>query len=208
MIVADELDADWTRVKVLQAPLDNAFDRQLTGGSGAVPHSWMRLRTAGATARQMLMAAAAQRWGVDAGQCSTENGFVVHAASGKKLGYGELAEEASKIPVPKDVKLKDPKDFKFIGKEIKNVANDDIVTGKGIFGLDFYREGMLYGMIQRPPAFGTKIKSVNADAAKAMPGIVNVITFKNNVAVLGKSTWEVMKAKKALVIEYEPDGNI
>jgi isoquinoline 1-oxidoreductase beta subunit len=208
MIVADELDADWTRVKVLQAPLDNAFDRQLTGGSGAVPHSWMRLRTAGATARQMLVTAAAQRWGVDAAQCSTENGYVVHTASGKKLAYGELAEEASKIPVPKDVQLKDRKDFKFIGKEINNVANDDIITGKGIFGLDFYREGMLFGMIQRPPAFGTKIKSVNADAAKAMPGIVNVITFKNNVAVLGKSTWEVMKAKKALVIEYEPDGNI
>ena len=107
-----------------------------------------------------------------------------------------------------EVKWKDRKDFKLIGKEVKNVANKDIVTGKGLFGLDFHREGMLYAMIQRPPAFGTKIKSVDDTAAKAMPGIIDVVTFKNNVAVVGKSTWEVMKARKVLKIEYEKDGNI
>lgn len=207
MIVAEELDADWTRVKVVQAPLDTkAFDRQVTGGSGAVPHSWKLLRNAGATARQMLVAAAAQRWNVPVEECTASDGFVLHAKTGNRLGYGELAEEASKLPVPKEVKLKDRKDFKLIGKEIKNVANKDITTGKAIFGLDFYREGMLQAMIQRPPAFGTKIRSVDAAAAKKMPGIIDVVTFGNNVAVVGKSTWEIMKARRVLKVEYEQDG--
>ncbi|HJS53204.1 MAG TPA: molybdopterin cofactor-binding domain-containing protein [Chitinophagaceae bacterium] len=208
MIVAEELDADWNKVKAVQAPLDKRFDRQLTGGSGAIPHSWKRLRTAGATARHLLIVAAAKKWNVDAGECTAENSFVINTKTGNKLSYGELAEEASKIPVPTEVPLKNRKDFKIIGKAVKNVENKNIITGKGIFGLDFYRDGMVFAMIQRPPAFGTKIKSVDDAAARAMPGITDVITFKNNVAVAGKSTWEVMKAKKALKIEYEKDGNI
>ena len=183
MIVAEELEADWTKVKVLQANLDNKFDRQLTGGSGAVPHSWKLLRTAGATAKAMLIQAAAQKWGVPTADCSALMGFVTHKTSGKKLGYGELAEAASQIAVPTDVKLKDRKDFKLIGTRVRNVANKDIVTGKPLFGLDFYREGMLFAMIQRPESFGMKLKSVDSAAAKAMPGIVDVVSFKNNVAV-------------------------
>ncbi|WP_315823176.1 molybdopterin cofactor-binding domain-containing protein [Paraflavitalea speifideaquila] len=166
MIVAEELDADWKQVKVVQAPLDSRFDRQLTGGSGAVPHSWPLLRKAGATARFMLIAAAAQRWGVPAAECTAEEGFVLHKGSGKKLGYGDLAEDAGKIPVPATVTLKDRKDFKLIGTAVRNVANKDILTGKPMYGLDFYREGMLYAMIQRPPAFGTKVKSFDAAAAR------------------------------------------
>lgn len=208
MIVAEELDADWTRVKVVQAPLDKKFDRQVTGGSGAIPHSWKRLRTAGATARYLLIAAAAKRWNVDAVECTAANSFVVHTKTGKKIGYGELAEEASKIQVPTDVPFKNRKDFKIIGTAKRNVENKNIITGKGIFGLDFHREGMVIAMIQRPPAFGTKIKTVNDADAKKMPGILDVVTFKNNVAVVGRSTWEVMKAKNALKIEYEKDGNI
>ena len=179
-IVADELDADWSKVNVIQPPLDTKkFERQLTGGSGAIPHSWKRLRTAGATARQMLINAAAEKWNVAATDCSTDNGFVVHVSSGKKVSYGELAEAASKVTVPTDVKLKDPKQFKFIGKSIKNVENKNIVTGKGLFGLDFYREGMMYAMVQHPPAFGTKIKSIDDQAAKAIPGVTDVVRFKN-----------------------------
>jgi len=208
MIVAEELDADWSKIKVLQAPFDTKYDRQLTGGSGAIPHSWKRLRTAGATARYLLIAAAAKKWNADASECTTDNGFVIHAKSGNKLSYGELAEEASKIAIPADVPLKNRKDFKIIGKSIKNVENKKIITGKGIFGSDFYREGMVLAMIQRPPAFGTKIKSVDDTAAKAMPGIIDVVTFKNNVAVVGKSTWEILKARKTLKVEYEKDGNI
>jgi len=207
MIVADELEADWSKVNVVQAPLDTKrFQRQLTGGSGAIPHSWSRLRNAGATAKQMLINAAAQQWNVPATECTAENGQVLHKSSGKKLGYGELATAASKLTIPAEVKLKDPKDFKFIGKAIKNVENKNIVIGKGMFGLDFYREGMSFAVIQRPPAFGTKIKSVNDKEAKSMPGITDVVVFKNNVAVVGNSTWAVMKAKKTLIISYENES--
>ncbi|ULQ51994.1 xanthine dehydrogenase family protein molybdopterin-binding subunit [Flavihumibacter fluvii] len=209
MIVAEELDADWSKVKIEQAHLDTVkFDRQLTGGSGAVPHSWMKLRKAGATVRHMLIAAAAKQWNVPETECTTADSFVLHAASGKKASYGELAASAAMMPVPADVKLKDRKDFKLIGTAVRNVENNKIITGKPLFGLDFYREGMLHAMIQRPKAFGLKIKSVDAAAAKAMPGIVDVVTFGNNVAVVGKSTWEVMKARKVLKVEYEKDGNL
>lgn len=209
MIVAEELDADWSQVKVLQAPLDpTKFERQVTGGSGAVPHSWERLRKAGATARLMLMEAAAKRWNVPATSLTTENSTVLHAEGGKKFTYGELAMEASRVPVPAEVKLKDKKDFKLIGTAVRNVDNREMITGKPLYGLDFYREGMLFAMIQRPESFGKKLKSVDSAAAKAMPGIVDVVTFKNNVAVVGKSTWQVNKARKALKIEYEADGAI
>jgi isoquinoline 1-oxidoreductase beta subunit len=208
MVVAEELDADWTKVKAMQAPLDKQFDRQLTGGSGAIPHSWKRLRTAGATARYLLIGAAAKRWNVDASECITSNSMVIHSKSGKQLGYGELAQEASQMKVPADVPFKNRKDFKLIGKPVKNLENKKIVTGKGMFGLDFYRDGMVMAMIKRPPAFGTKIKSVDAAEAKAMPGIIDVVTFKNNVAIVGKSTWDVMKARAFVKVEYEKDGDI
>ncbi|NID08633.1 xanthine dehydrogenase family protein molybdopterin-binding subunit [Fibrivirga algicola] len=202
IVVAEELDVDWKNVIVEQAPLDNKkFERQVAGGSGSIPHSWTRLRKAGATARQMLVEAAAKRWNVPAADCTTSAGFVMHTASNRKLSYGELATEASTLPVPADVKLKEQKDFKLIGQTIKNVDNPGIITGKPLFGLDFYREGMLIAMLQRP-AFGYTLKSVNEADIKAMPGIVDVFTFDNNVAVVGKSTWQVRKAKDALKIEW------
>ncbi|GAB3500118.1 xanthine dehydrogenase family protein molybdopterin-binding subunit [Spirosoma knui] len=208
IIVAEELDADWTKVVVEQAPLDTKkFERQVAGGSGSIPHSWERLRKAGATARLMLMEAAAKRWNVPASECSTDKGFVLHASSNRKLSYGELATEASQVAVPINVKLKDTKDFKLIGSTIKNVDNPKIITGKPLFGLDVYRDGMLFAMIQRP-GFGYKLKSVDSKAAKAMSGVVDVVTFDNNVAVVGKSTWQVKKAKDALKIEWEKADNL
>jgi isoquinoline 1-oxidoreductase subunit beta len=209
MIVAEELDADWTKVKVVQAVLDTKkYERQLTGGSGAIPHSWERLRKAGATARQMLMEAAAKKWNVSVSSITTDTGMVIHTESGKKATYGSLANEAATIPVPTEVKLKDKKDFKIIGKPVRNVDNPEMITGKPLFGLDFYRKGMLFAMIQRPVSFGMKIKSVDSTAAKASAGIIDVVTFKNNVAVVGKSTWQINKARKLLKIEYEADGTI
>ncbi len=170
MIVAEELDADWKKVKVVQANLDSKkYERQLTGGSGAVPHSWERLRKAGATARHMLVEAAAKRWNVSSDKLMANTGYVIHP-DGRKLTYGELATEAAQIPVPTEVKLKDRKDFKIIGQAIHNVDNHEMVTGKPLYGLDFYREGMLYAMIQRPAQFGMKLKSVDSTAAKAMSG--------------------------------------
>ncbi len=208
IIVAEELDVDWANVKVVQAPLDTKkFERQVAGGSGSIPHSWQRLRKAGATARQMLVEAAAKRWGVPASECSTSKSFVIHT-SGKKLGYGELAAEAAQITPPTDVKLKDIKDFKLIGSTVKGVDNQDILTGKPLFGIDFYREGMLFSMIQRPPAFGLKLKSFDATAAKASPGIVDVVSFKDKVAIVGKSTWEVKKARDLVKIEWEKSATL
>jgi isoquinoline 1-oxidoreductase subunit beta len=207
--VAEELDVDWLKVKVEQAPLDaSRFERQVAGGSGSTPHSWKRLRQAGATARQMLMEAAANQWKVPVAECSTEKGVVMHKGSGKSLTYGELAQEATKITPPKDVKLKDRKDFKLIGTFVKGVDNHSITTGKAVYGLDFQREGMLIAMLQRPPAFGTKLKSFDAAAAKAMPGIVDVVSFKNNVAIVGKTTWEVKKARDTVKIEWEAASNL
>src|SRR5690606_29339053 len=209
MIVADELDADWSKVQVIQAALDTEkYDRQVTGGSGAIPHSWERLRKAGATARHMLVEAAAKKLNVPAASLTAENGVVIHAESGRKLTYGELATDASKITPPEDVKLKERKDFKLIGKAVANVDNFEMLTGKPLYGLDVYRDGIVFAMIQRPKSFGKKLKSVDAAAAKAMPGIIDVVTFKNNVAVVGKSTWQVMKARKLLKIEYEAEGAI
>lgn len=208
MIVAEELDADWSKVKVVQAGLDTKkYERQVTGGSGAVPHSWERLRKAGATARHMLIEAAAKRWKTSASALKAENGFVIDTAGNRKATYGELATEASTIAVPADVKLKNIKDFKLIGTAVRNVDNKEMITGKPLYGMDFYREGMFTAMIQRP-AFGMKLKSVDSAAAKEMPGIVDVVSFKNNVAVVGKSTWQIAKARKALKIEYEPETTL
>ncbi len=141
-------------------------------------------------------------------QCTTESGAVLLKGSKKKLTYGELAADAAKMPTPTDVPLKDPKDFKLIGTSVRNVDNQDIITGKPLFGLDFIREGMLFAVVERPKAFGMKLKSVDSAAAKAMSGIVDVVTFDNNVAVVGKSTWQVMKARKALKIDYEKEATL
>ncbi len=209
IVVAEELDVDWKQVQVAQAPLDTVkFQRQVAGGSGSIPHSWKRLRQAGATARQLFINTAAQRWGVPASECTTSSGTVLHKGNNKKATYADLAVDASKMPTPTDVPLKDPKDFKLIGTSIRNVDNKAILTGEPLFGVDFYREGMLFAVVQRPEAFGTKLKSVDASKAKAMPGIVDVVTFDNNVAVLGKSTWQVLKAKKALNITYEKEAEL
>lgn len=209
MVVAEELDADWKRVKTVQGNLDSTqFERQVTGGSGAVPHSWERLRKAGATARHLLIEAAAAKWGVPASEITTADSKLMHKASGKSASYGEFAEAAGKLTAPTDVKLKDEKAFKLIGQSVRNVDNKNIATGKPLFGLDFYREGMLFAIIQRPKAFGYKLKSVDSAAAKAMPGIVDVVTFENSVAVVGKSTWQCQKARQVLKIDYEKAADL
>ena len=208
VIVAEELDADWKNVVVKQAHLDaKKYERQLTGGSGAIKHSWERLRKAGATAKQLLVEAAAQKWSVDMTTCKTENGFVI-SSTGQKLSYGELSEAASKLPIPKDIKLKKTDDFKLIGQTTKSVDNHDVITGKPVYGIDFKTEGMLYAQIQRPPAFGLKLKSFDASEAKKMSGIIDVVSFGNKVAVVGKSTWQIMKARKALKIDWEKEKDL
>jgi isoquinoline 1-oxidoreductase beta subunit len=206
MVVAEELDADWERVRVVQANLDTEkYDRQLTGGSGAMPHSWEILRKAGATAKYVLVAAAAKTWNVPAGEITVEKGIISHKASAKTGHFGEFVAEAATITAPEEVALKDKKDFKIIGTPIKNVDTKEMYTGKPLYGLDFYREGMKHAMIQRAP-FGMKIKSVDDTAARAVVGVTDVVTFGTSVAVVGDSTWPLMKAKKLLRVEYETDG--
>ena len=208
MIVAEELNADWKKVVVKQANLDaKKYERQLTGGSGAIKHSWERLRKAGATAKQLLMEAAAQKWSVNVSTCKAENGFVI-SSTGQKLSYGELSEAASKLPIPQEVKLKKTEEFKLIGQTIKSVDNHDVITGKPVYGIDFKTEGMLHAQIQRPPAFGLKLKSFDASEAKKMAGIIDVVSFGNKVAIVGKSTWQIMKARKVLKIDWEKDKDL
>ena len=217
MIIAEELDIDWKKVVVEQAGLSSNFERQVAGGSQSIRHGWKGLRTAGATARRMLLEAAAKNWNVPVEELTTSEGIISHEATGQSCGYGDVASAAAEVEIPEEIQLKDPKDFKIIGKGILNVDGKKLVTGKPLFGLDFKREGMLIAMLEHAPAFGMKLKPFDAEAIKAMPGIVDVFdikienppqrpdTFKLNefVAIVGNSTWEVMKAKKALKVEWE-----
>jgi isoquinoline 1-oxidoreductase subunit beta len=204
LVVAEELDCDWAKVVVEQANLDKTrYERQLTGGSGAIVHSWERLRKAGATARNLLLQAAAEKLKVDASTLKTEMGFVI-SSSGQKLSYGELAEAASKFTAPKEIKLKDPKDFKIVGKWHKGVDNKNLLVGKPLFGIDTKKEGMLIATVIRPP-FGMKLKTYNSDEAKASAGISHVVTFDNKIAIAGKTTWEVFQARKKIVVEWEKE---
>jgi isoquinoline 1-oxidoreductase beta subunit len=201
VVVAEELDVDWKDVEVRQANLDTQnFERQLTGGSGALKHSWERLRKAGATARKMFVQAAAQTWNVDASTCKTSKGFVL-GPKGQKASYGSLVAVASKLPVPTEVTYKNRKDYQIIGKRTKGVDNKNVVTGKPVFGLDIDKPGMLIAQIIRPP-FGATLKSFEAADALKMPGIIDVVSFKNKVAIVGKSTWEVMKARATVSCKY------
>ena len=224
MIVAEELDVDWNDVVVEQAGLNTVdFKRQLAGGSQSIRQGWQGLRMAGATARRMLLEAAAKQWEVPVGELTTSAGVITHKASGKTMGYGEIASAAGGMEVPEEIELKDPKDFTIIGTDRLNVDGKKIVTGTPLYGMDIQREGMLIAMIAHPPAFGMKLKSFDASAAKAMPGIKEVVqinaqppekqwsdvnAFPDLVAVVGNTTWEVMKAKKALNIEWEPNGTL
>ncbi len=206
MLVAEELDADWEKVRVEQAGLDTKnYQRQVAGGSGSVRSSWEAFRKAGATARHMLVEAAAKKWNVPVEECITEKGFVIHKPSGRTLNYGALATTASQLPVPQNVKLKDPENYKIIGRRIVNVDAPLIVTGKMPYGIDTRREGMLIAMVARP-AFGKMLKSVDDSRAKPVKGVKQVIVFGNKVAVLATSTWAAKKGRDALQISWEDDG--
>lgn len=220
MILAEELDADWKNVLVEQADFyPERFDRQFTGGSQGIRQGWKPLRTAGATARHMLVGAAAQTWNVPVAEITTEAGMLHHKSSGKKAGYGEMASIAAGLEVPKEVSLKEINDFKIIGNSKKNVDGKKIITGRPMFGMDYNQEGMLIAMIAHPP-FGMRVKSVDDTVARSMPGIKDVFiiktlqddyeraafdttTFTELAVVVGITTWEVMNAKKALKIEWE-----
>lgn len=214
-IVADELDADWARVKVVQAPGDAKYGDQDTDGSHSVTSFFDTLREAGASARMMLVCAAAQQWGVSPNECTTDVHAVVHKGSGKKLGYGELAEAAAKLPVPKkeEVRLKDRKEWRYIGKPAPTYDLKDMCSGKARYGQDTRTEGMLYAAVLHPPVYGSAVQSVDDSATLQVAGVKQTATidaFKppvtmqalGGVAVVADSTYAAFQGKKKLKVEW------
>ncbi|MCB2067087.1 MAG: xanthine dehydrogenase family protein molybdopterin-binding subunit [Erythrobacter sp.] len=210
MLIAEELDADWDRVSVQQGDTDFArYGLQLAGGSFATPMNWLPMRQTGAAARAMLLAAAAQRWGVEVATLSTEPGEVVHAASGRRATYGELAHEAAQMPVPDaaSLTLKDPARFRIIGQAKGGVDSPRVVRGEPIFGVDTQLPGMVYAAFERSPVFGARLVSADLDAAKAQPGVIDAFTVAGNgnatelvdgVAVVASNWWLANRARTAL----------
>ncbi len=208
-LVAEELDADWSRVTVEGAPADakrysNLFWKaQGTGGSTAIANSYEQMRRAGATARAMLVAAAAKEWKVPASQITVKNGVVSHAASDRKAGFGELAEAAAQLPVPANVKLKNPKDFTLIGRSAPRVDSVAKTTGRATFTQDVKLPGMLVAVVAHPPRFGGRVKSVDDKAARAIKGVSDVVVIPNGVAVLAADYWTAKKGRDALKVEWD-----
>jgi isoquinoline 1-oxidoreductase beta subunit len=209
-IVAEELDADWQDVRVESAPADAkryanlAFGTiQGTGGSSAMANSWMQLREAGAKARAMLVSAAAAQWQVPASDLTTRDGSVHHAATNRTATYGSLASAAARLPVPDKVTLKSPKDFRLIGHPLPRVDVPPKTDGTAQFTLDVTFPGMLVALLQRPPLFGATVKSFDASAAKAVPGVVSVVQVPGGVAVVAKGFWAAKQGRDALKVEWE-----
>ncbi len=205
MIIAEELEVPWEHVHVAQGILDTKnYQRQVAGGSQSIRFGWDALRQTGATARQMLVNAAAAKWGVDAASCKASDGVITNA-KGETLGYGEVVKEAAALEVPEDITLKDPLNYKIIGQNIQNVDIDKIITGRPLFGLDYTTEGMKYAVVLRPPAFGKKLVGYDDSQAKKVNGVSEVVRFGDKVTVLANNTWAAMKAKKALQATWEDD---
>jgi isoquinoline 1-oxidoreductase beta subunit len=224
MLVAEELDVDWKDVRIVRADAENKYGPQFTGGSTAIPMNWEPMRRVGAAGRQMLVAAAAQTWGVAESECTTASGRVVHRASNRSLGYGELASKAATMPVPdlSSVKLKDPKAYKIIGTSTTSVEMNDIVTGKPIFGIDVTLPGMLYAVFERTPVMGGKVVSANLDAIKALDGVRHAFVvegrpipsgypnylfedpgFESGVAIVADSWWAAKSAREKLDVKWD-----
>ncbi|HTV58831.1 MAG TPA: xanthine dehydrogenase family protein molybdopterin-binding subunit [Verrucomicrobiae bacterium] len=226
MILADELDADWSKIKIEQGDWDLKYGDMTTGGSFSVRSSWDPLRQAGATARAMLVAAAAERWHVPSSECTTGDSAVYHEATKNRLTYGEVAASAAELPVPKDVPVKTPKDYRLIGTNRGRVDAPFIVIGEAHYGIDTKLPGMLFAVVARPPVLGDRVKSFDPAPALAVPGVRKVFEVPavelqplfgeeraphsghqhylwGGVAVVADSTWQAMAGRKALQIEWE-----
>jgi isoquinoline 1-oxidoreductase beta subunit len=208
MLVAEELEADWSHIRVESAPVaqvynHTTFGMQITGGSSSIPSSWEQLRRVGATARILLVRAAAVQWGVPEAECHAESSRVIHGASGKSVGFGAVAEAAAKLELPKEVTLKSPKDFKLIGKPVKRLDTPEKITGRAQFGLDVYIPDMLTVLVARCPVFGGKVKHFDASKARKIPGVKGVYQVPTGVAVAATGFWPAKTARELLEIEWD-----
>jgi isoquinoline 1-oxidoreductase subunit beta len=215
MLVAEELECDWKKVQFQFAPaalvyFDPFFHMQGTGGSTSIRAGWVPLRQAGASAREMLIAAGAQKWGVDASECHVADGKVVHTATKRSATYGSLAEAAAKMPAPTNVKLKDASQFKVVGTRVKRLDTAEKTNGKAQFGIDVRRPGMLHAAVARCPVFGGKVKSFDATKAKAIPGVKDVVQISTGIAVVADNTWTAIQGRNALDIQWDegPNANV
>jgi len=207
MLVAEELECDWSAIRVKPAPVapiynHTVFGLQMTGGSTSVASEWERMRRVGATAREMLIAAAADRWQVEPKSCRAEKGRIIHS-SGKSLSYGQLAEEASKMTLPGDVQLKDPSAFTVVGRGRPRLDNDEKINGEAIFGLDANIPDALTALVARCPVFGGKVKAFNDEKAKAVPGVKAIAQVDSGVAVVAESFWQAKEARDQLEITWD-----
>lgn len=205
MIVAEELGADWAKIRPLPPPTDPShWVRTIsTGGSTSIRTGWDPLRKAAATAREMLRTAAARRWRVPVSECAAREGRIVHHPSGRALGFGELVEAAAKLPVPADPPLKDRKDYTLLGKPKPRVEIHEKVRGKAMYGMDVDLPGMVVAMVARPPAFGAKLRSVDDAATRGVPGVLDVVRIPQGVAVVARNTWSALKGREALKLDWD-----
>ncbi len=204
MLLAEELECDWNNIRTEFPGVSREFGAfQGVVGSASIRSSWEPLRKAGAMAREMLITAAAQRWNVDRAKCRAEASAVINSDTGLRLSYGSLADDAAKIAAPANVTLKDPKQFRLIGKATKRLDTPSKVDGTATFGIDVRRPGMLYAVVARCPVFGGKVVSFDGSKTRRVPGVKNVIQISNGVAVLADNTWNAMEGRRALTVQWD-----
>jgi isoquinoline 1-oxidoreductase beta subunit len=202
MILAEELEADWTKIRLVQAKPSADSDLG-TGGSDSVTSSWKPLRKAGAAAREMLVTAAAARWNVDSASCSASNGAVVHLPSDRRLDYGSLVADAAKLPMPENPPLKNASNFKIVGQRTRRIDGPEIVSGKAQYGIDVKIPGMLYAALERPPFAGANTKGMLEDKARAVPGVRSIVHLPCGIAIVADNTWSAIKGRQALAVEWD-----
>src|SRR5215471_11975114 len=212
VLIAEELGADWGRVKFENSPTDPAYRNprinwQFTGNSESTTSFFDLMRQMGAAGREMLISAASSRWNVPPEECNTENSKVIHRPSRRSVGFGEVATAAGKLPVPKTPRVRDRKDWKLIGKSVPRVDAPAKVKGSAVFGIDFRVPGMVYAAVKQSPVFGGKVKSFDAGVIKAMPGVLGAYEIPNGVAVVADSYWRASSALRKLPVEFEEGPN-